>query len=595
MAHLVVREPGRVTFTIELGDRMDIGRGADNDLVIGDRQASRKHARIERTGDGWRVTDLASTHGVLVNQALCPQHDLADGDTIQIGGTVLGFRGRTEPLDVVTSVASTPADPEQRLRVLFDVSRIIGAQSEPEELVGRMLDATLAVLGCARGVAGLADGGSVSGRRVVRPRGEDVVVSRALIEAMLARREAVLVAGPKHGTLARQGVAAAMGAPLVAGGRVLGFLYVDDRTRANRFSADELDFLSALAHLTAAALAQAEAHRRAVSVAAALRDAHPTDELLGASAPITALRARIHKYAAAPGASVLIRGESGTGKELVAALIHALSARADEPFVAVNCAAIPETLIESELFGHDKGAFTGAARARRGKFVLAHRGTLFLDEVGDLSLAAQAKVLRALQEREIVPVGAEEAIGVDVRVLSATHKHLEAEIAAGRFREDLYYRLNLGEIEVPPLRDRGDDVVLLARAFIERSARRLGRPAPALADPAVEVLRRYRWPGNVRQLQNEIERALILGEGTIDLDELRARVDGAAAPAAGEPLVGAWQRVQRQRAALDATEREVIGAALRAHGGVVARAARDLGVPRTTLVSRIQSLGVEPA
>src|SRR5262249_25465141 len=184
-------------------------------------------------------------------------------------------------------------------------------------------------------------------------------------------------------------------APPAAGPGVLGFLYVEDRTRADRFSADELDFVTALAHLTAAALAQAEAQRRVQSVAEALRAAHPPPEMLGDSPPMRTLRAQVARFAAAD-APVLVRGESGTGKELVAGLIHAQSPRADEPFVAVNCAALPDTLVESELFGHEKGAFTGAVKARRGKFALAHGGTLFLDEIGDLSLAAQAKILRVL-------------------------------------------------------------------------------------------------------------------------------------------------------------------------------------------------------
>src|SRR5262249_28866091 len=266
MAHLIVREPGRVTFAVELADRFDIGRSPDNDLVLADPQASRKHARFERSDDGWHVVDLGSTHGVRVNQAPRTRAAVGDGDVIQIGNAVLAFRAEFEPLDVATRDAGPPVDPERRLRVLFELSRIIGADIDSEELVGRMLETALAVLGCGRSVAGLSDGASVGGRRIVRPRGDDVVVSRALIDAMLTRHQAVRVVGPQHDTLARhggaareprarEGVAAAVGAPLVAGPRVLGFLYVDDQTRADRFSADELDFVTALAHLTAAARA----------------------------------------------------------------------------------------------------------------------------------------------------------------------------------------------------------------------------------------------------------------------------------------------------------------------------------------------------
>jgi len=283
---------------------------------------------------------------------------------------------------------------------------------------------------------------------------------------------------------------------------------------------------------------------------------------------------------------VLIRGESGTGKELVAGAMHALSPRADGPFVAVNCAALPETLVESELFGHEKGAFSGAVKRRRGRFAMAHRGTIFLDEIGDLSLAAQAKILRVLEDGEVTPVGGDTAERVDVRLLAATHKPLESEIAAGRFREDLFYRLSVGELWLPPLRERGDDLLLLARHFLARAARRMGRPCPPLGPAAIEAMRRYEWPGNVRQLLNEMERAAILSEGVIERLELRG---GARAARREEP---SWERLQSERSALDEAERQVILAALRRHGGVVARAARELGVPRTTLASRVATLGI---
>jgi len=305
------------------------------------------------------------------------------------------------------------------------------------------------------------------------------------------------------------------------------------------------------------------------------------------------LRELAHRYAAAGGAPVIIRGESGTGKELVAQLIHALSPRAEEPFVAVNCAAIPDTLLESELFGHEKGAFTGAARARPGRFALAHRGTLFLDEIGDLSLAAQAKVLRALEEGRVMALGADEAVEVDVRILSATHKSLEDEIAAGRFREDLYYRLRVGDLQVPPLRERGDDIGLLARAFLERAGRRLGKRGLELGAGALAKARAFPWPGNVRQLKNEIERAAILCDGTVvELEDLGGGPPRPSSQGDGN-LAASWQRVQDDRVALDDSERRLIAAAMDKHGGVIARAARELGVPRTSLISRIQTLGID--
>jgi len=210
---------------------------------------------------------------------------------------------------------------------------------------------------------------------------------------------------------------------------------------------------------------------------------------------------------------VLLEGESGTGKELFARSLHALSPRADAPFVAINCAAIPETLLETELFGHEKGAFTGAIARKPGKFEMAHRGTLFLDEIGDLPLALQAKILRALEERRFERVGGTASVQVDVRLVAATNKGLRAAVAARRFREDLFFRLSVFPITVPPLRDRPGDIPLLARFFIDRFCRDMKKTPLTLSPQALETLGSYRWPGNVRELQNCIERAVILTEG----------------------------------------------------------------------------------
>src|SRR5574342_72737 len=213
--------------------------------------------------------------------------------------------------------------------------------------------------------------------------------------------------------------------------------------------------------------------------------------------------------------TVLITGESGTGKELVARAIHYGSPRADGPFVAVNCAALPDTLLESELFGHERGAFTGADRQKPGRFELAAHGTLFLDEIGELSAAVQVKLLRVLQEREFQRVGGTATLKADVRMIAATNRDLRAEMAAGRFRTDLFYRLGVFNVHLPPLRERGDDVLLLADSFIRTLAAKMGRTDVTLSRDAVEVLRRHAWPGNIRELQNAIERSLITSEGTL--------------------------------------------------------------------------------
>jgi transcriptional regulator with PAS, ATPase and Fis domain len=385
-----------------------------------------------------------------------------------------------------------------------------------------------------------------------------------VLDALIHRRESVLVAeGGQH----------AVGAPLLAAAQPLGFLYV--MRKAPAFTIEDRAFLDVTAQLVAAALTQGEREGRLLRVAEALRETD--DEILGATEPLVALRERMHRYAASRDTTVLIRGESGTGKGLVARRLHAHSPRADGPFVAVNCAAIPDTLIESELFGHEKGAFTGAARALRGKFALAHGGTIFLDEVGDLSPSAQAKVLRVVEEREIQPLGSEETIHVDVRIVSATHRSLEDEIAASRFRADLYYRLAVVELVVPPLRARGNDVVLLAEAFLRRAAQRLGRRARGFTPAAHEVLLRYGWPGNVRQLANEVERALLLSDGdVVDLDDLRARMAGDARPSVA--TAGTFAEA----------EREVLQRAMSEAGGNIRAATRTLKLSRNTLYRKLR-------
>jgi Nif-specific regulatory protein len=548
---LIVREPGQVPYVLELREPVVAGRDPTNTLILSDKQVSRRHLRVEPANSGWRALDLQSLHGIRVNGQSQTEAALRDGDAIQLGGVVLIYRdGPTGPDSIIRTMTGVVEPPQRagatelrRLRVLFDVGRVISALDDPSRAVERVLEMTLEVLACERGVVGLVDrNAGAGGRQIAASRGsasvDDLVVPAAALTAMLERRESVLLRDPSGGR-------SAMGAPLDVAGRVLGYLFVDDRARVDRFAPDDLDFLSALARLAAAALEQAELHQRATST---LESLAPTGvgPLLGDSEPMRRLRTQIAKCAAATDSAVLIHGETGTGKELVAAHIHHLSSRVGHAFVAVNCAAIPEQLIESELFGYQRGAFTGADKARRGRFAIAHRGTLFLDEIGDLALAAQAKLLRAIEEGEIQPLGAEQALRVDVRIVAATHKDLAAEVAAGRFREDLFYRLDVLDVEVPPLRVRGDDVVVLAEHMRDELARRLGRPRLELSAGAAAALRAYGWPGNVRQLRNEIERAMLLAEGKrIEPEDLRLRGATTAAPASASTLAERFTHADR--------------------------------------------------
>jgi DNA-binding NtrC family response regulator len=301
--------------------------------------------------------------------------------------------------------------------------------------------------------------------------------------------------------------------------------------------------------------------------------------------------------AAATDTTVLLLGESGTGKELFARTLHAFSPRADGPFVAINCAAIPETLLETELFGHEKGAFTGANARKPGRFELAHRGTLFLDEIGDLPVGLQAKILRALEEKRFERVGGTQSLQVDVRVVAATNRNLKAAVASRQFREDLFFRLSVFPIDIPPLRERPGDVEILARYFVDRFCRELKKRL-ALSPEAVEELRRYDWPGNVRELQNCIERAVILADGdTIRPRHLnlsfREAIASAAQPAQAEALDLSGTLADATRRVVAEVERRKILLALDEAGGQKPRAADLLQVSYKTLLQKIKDYGLE--
>ena len=308
--------------------------------------------------------------------------------------------------------------------------------------------------------------------------------------------------------------------------------------------------------------------------------------MIGTSIPMRALRQQI-EFAAPTEGRVLIYGENGTGKELVARLLHLRSERRDRPFVEVNCAAIPEDLIESELFGSVRGAFTGATESRKGKFELADRGTLFLDEVGDMSLKTQAKVLRVLEEQRFSQVGSNELVEVDVRVIAATNQNLEEKIDAGIFREDLFFRLNVIPFEVPPLRQRGEDIPLLAGHFMRLFCDRYGRQTKTFTDEAMECLQRYHWPGNVRELKNTVERlAIMLPHEVIRLFDLPL----AILRAGDEPNPGDRRSWHRAR---EGFERDFILRSLRENDGNISRTAAAIGMERSYLHRKLKSLNLK--
>jgi len=378
--------------------------------------------------------------------------------------------------------------------------------------------------------------------------------------------------------------------PLINKGRTLGVVEVLNPVSAESFGDDDGELCKLFANLAAITIANAQLYDRIERENRQLKQTYqPAEEIVGISGAMENVKNLIRRVARSS-ATVLLLGETGTGKELVARTIHRQSDRAEQPFVAINCAALPETLLESELFGHEAGAFTGAVGRKLGRFELAEGGTLFLDEIAEVAPRIQVKLLRVLQEKEIVRVGGTETIGCDVRIVAATNRSLSEEIKAHRFREDLYYRLNVFPIEIPPLRDRREDIPLLVDHFIRRVASEMKMPAPIISPEAMAGLTRYSYPGNIRELQNILERACLLccrmdgpwpRPEPIHRDHLPLEVAAEvhAAPA-GE-------------SALAASERAMILSALREHQWNQTKAAEALGITRDNIRYRIRKYNIE--
>jgi transcriptional regulator with GAF, ATPase, and Fis domain len=485
-----------------------------------------------------------------------------------------------------------PADFTEKLRILqletlYDLALALHAKRGEEELIEELLERVCAVLDPAAAAAVTRD--PYGGARAVAtvgwpgapPSGAELLADPVWQEVLTSGQLIARTDGRFAGLAFRELVAA----PLSYRGVFLGFLaLLDKETRGEEgssFRADDRRFLDSVAALAGVSLDSArqvekleERSEQLAEENKALKD-HFLGEVAGkrivAHAPPMRRALQVVERVAPRGVSVLLRGESGTGKDLVAKLLHLLSGRSG-PLVALNCAALPESLLESELFGIEGGVATGV-QARRGKFELAQGGTLFLDEIGDMQPQLQAKLLRALQEREIVRLGGQHAIPIDVRLVAATHRNLEALFAEGKFREDLYYRLKGVEVELPPLRDRREDIPHLVRHFVDEFCAREGIAAPQISREALALLLAYDYPGNVRELQNVVEGAVSLADGVVELTLVRSLM-GVAVQAGPEPLD------------LAAVERQHVQRVLRLTGGNRSAAAKILGLDRRTLLRK---------
>lgn len=633
-AYLLIRDPqgGESATRLVVGQRLTLGRAPTNHVVIHDERASRLHAEIIPTPAGWSIRDLASRNGTLLGRSvLDAEHLLAPGDVFSIGRLEITFchgdppsaLGGTAELEG-TSPAVASAEFERWQAAITHRrtrSRLLDVIHGPGEIVPRVgraaaelcrlafalgkaadagsiarlgLDAALHGVEAARGAvflpAGIAAGQPAATAAALEPFAttppEWAHASGRLegvITTVMRTDEALLAcdAHPADGSTS-------LSAPIRAGGRAVGVMHVELPAPAHEATPDDLEFMMAVCDALGVAVENLSAREILSSRLASTADENERlkrrlgeeSRMVGASPVLEAIKGQIARVAGTR-ATILVRGESGVGKELVARAIHDASDRRNGPFVCMNCAALSETLLESELFGHEKGAFTGATERKAGKFETAHKGTLMLDEIGEMSPAIQAKFLRVLEGHPFERVGGSNRVQVDVRVVAATNRDLEQAVTAGEFRRDLYFRLKVVEILVPPLRKRPEDIEPLARHYLQRFAVEAGRKARDFTPAALEALQAYHWPGNIRELRNVIERAVVLSaDETIDVHELALSQLSSA---------GETGRKSGERPApfvpltLDELEQRHVQATLAAVGGNKTKAATMLGIERSTL------------
>ena len=533
---VVVSGPSKGSIVRLTDGQLCVGRDPSNHLCLPDRAVSRKHFCISETDAGFHLVDLDSHNGTFVNGIPVRRKLLGHGDSIRVGQCDLVFLITEDELlvsrmvqfnDVIMpdggTTVSTQLPPPwalgtdvgrmaRDLNALFKIANTINSIREVEPLRLRLLQLVCEVVPADAGailITRHVDEEPSSSSSWDRESGEaaQLQIRRDLVQRALWERVVVL-SKPLPESKEAESI---LCVPLVAVERTIGVLYLVALGNAGGFEEDHVNFVSSAAQIAAVTLENVlalEALRNENRRLQAKLDLD--DAIVGESKPMRQVQEFIGKVAHSD-STVMIRGESGTGKELVAYAIHRNSPRADQPFVAINCAAIPEALLESELFGHEKGAFTGAIGTKKGKLEVAESGTVFLDEIGELPPPMQAKLLRVLQEREFERVGGTRTLKFDARVVAATNRNLEEAIKSGHFRQDLYYRLNVVSTIIPPLRERPDDIPLLAMYFAAKYAERCKRSLKGISSEARSLLMNYSWPGNVRELENAIEHAIVLG------------------------------------------------------------------------------------
>ncbi|MCP4602321.1 MAG: GAF domain-containing protein [Proteobacteria bacterium] len=513
-----------------------IGADATNDVVIPDSGLSRNHAQIVFDGRSFSISETDGKAPIKVNGRKRRKSKLAHEDRITLGDADIVFSVFSLTESSNSHSNSTEQDALEALRQLLTFSSKLMAHEKLADTLEELMDSVIDITGASKGFLVLFEDDRPEvkvARNIHRENVSNAVaeLSDSIVARVIETKKSLIVSDAMNDTVFSKAESvinlrlnSVMCVPLLDRGRLLGLIYVGNDTVTGLFEARTLDLLGIFASqasmLVQNALLLDELRLRNRSLSAELKKQR-FGEIVGASASMREVFRQVEKVAGAD-VSVLISGETGTGKELIANELHRRSPRVNGPIITVNCGAIPESLMESEFFGHMRGAFTGAVSTRAGKFQAADKGTIFLDEIGEMPLSLQVKLLRVLQERQVVKVGATKPEPVDIRVVTATNRNLESEVSEGRFREDLYYRLNVVHIDLPAVRDREDDVVLLARYLLKRYAEEYGNRVKGFTPGALNAIRRHTWPGNVRELENRLKKAVILCDGTMigpqDLD-----------------------------------------------------------------------------
>ena len=605
-----------------------VGRDPNNIVAISDPSVSRKHCLLRREEDGrFQIKDLESRNGTVVNGIAVKEQWLRHGDEIATGDSVFLFlveederalpasrvefddRKPTAETRVINPKEVVYLQPDRLLRelpstspvarnlnALLKISRVVHAIRDLEELQAQLLDLIFEVVPAGRGAILLGDANSEFNSLYARTRQSGqhqlVRVSRTIARHVMKENVAILgvdVAANEAlrdvQSLAVSEVRSLVCVPLSVFDRVIGCIYLDSTTTANRFHEDHLQLMAAVAGVSAVALDNARRAQWLEQENQRLTtEIRQEQNLVGEGARMK----EIFQFLARVGptdSTVLIEGESGTGKELAARALHRHSHRSSKAFMTINCAAIPETLLETELFGYERGAFTGAAAQKKGKLEVADGGVVFLDEIGELAPTLQVKLLRVLQEREFDRVGGTHPIKIDVRLIAATNRDLQEAVRKGEFRQDLYYRLAVVKLTMPPLRERREDIPMLTRHFVQKNAKRCKVKPKAVSREAMAALVNYEWPGNVRELENAVERALVMGSSEmILLEDLPESLLEQEAP--GEIHEG------RYHASVKELKKQLIVNAVEQTRGNYVDAAAILGVHSNYLHRLIKNLGL---